>query len=103
MHFHEQFDDGKGDVILRAVAPREGGDSERTEYIHFQVDKAVLSRQSDVFDGMFTIPQPSDGPDPLRSVEVVDLQDDPEDLATLLSVLYYPEYVRRGASRGTCD
>lgn len=50
-----------------------------------------LSRKSTFFRDMCAFPQPNDaddGADRYEGCPVLDLQDDPEDLANLLKVLY---------------
>lgn len=89
MEFHERFNDEKGDVILRST--KASTDSDQPHFVHFKVRKAILSWQSDVFDTMFSLPQPSEKSGSALELPIIDLQDDPDDLAALLTVLHYPE------------
>ncbi|KAI0640026.1 hypothetical protein C8Q77DRAFT_1152936 [Trametes polyzona] len=56
----------------------------------FRVHKGVLSRRSEVFSGLFTVPQPEDddGVEKLEGVPVVRVQDSSHDFRHLLRALY---------------
>lgn len=97
MKFHEAFNADDGDIILRSTGRKVDGD-DGPEHIHFEVTKAVLSWQSDIFKTMFTLRQTPNNSECVDEVAIVDLQDDPDALASLLRALYYPEYVLPGGS-----
>ncbi|KAJ3558799.1 hypothetical protein NM688_g714 [Phlebia brevispora] len=67
------FEDGN--VVLQA------------ENTLFRVHQSMLSRNSEVFDGMFSVPRPDDT-EQLEGIPVVKLYDDPYELADFLDVLY---------------
>lgn len=68
------FDDGN--VVLRA---------QRTL---FCVHRSMLSRHSDIFRDIFTVPQPPEGSEKFDNKPVVELHDSPIELADFLDVLY---------------
>ena len=58
----------------------------------FRVHKTVLSKHSEIFDGLFTLPQPS-GEAVIDGCHVVQLYDDKvEDVVDLLKAVYDPSY-----------
>ncbi|RDX51174.1 hypothetical protein OH76DRAFT_1417533 [Lentinus brumalis] len=54
----------------------------------FRVHKGVLSRHSDTFSGLFTVPQPSEGAEQIDGCPVVRISDSAHDFDHLLRVLY---------------
>lgn len=76
-----------GNIIISAR-------SAETKKIHlFRVHKSVLSRQSDVFAGLFALPDSAanyGGSDDVSDVPIVHLQDDAEGITDLLNLLYNP-------------
>lgn len=63
-----------------------------TPDVLFRVFRSTLSRHSPIFRDMFSLPQSSNVPEEetMDGVPVVELHDDPEDLAHLLSALHDP-------------
>ncbi len=63
-----------------------------TPDVLFRVFRSTLSRHSPIFRHMFSLPQSSNVPEEetMDGVPVVELHDDPEDLAHLLSALHDP-------------
>lgn len=57
----------------------------------FRVHQTLLSTHSDVFAGLFTIPQPKDQ-DMEDGCCVVQLHDSLDDMVDLLNAIYYPSY-----------
>ena len=81
------LEDGK--IIISAKSA--SGETNRIQL--FRVHKSLLSRQSDVFAGLFSLPDtPANygGPDDVSDIPVVQLQDDAEGIADLLNILYNP-------------
>jgi BTB/POZ domain. len=63
------------------------------EATSFKIHQSVLSRHSDVFSGMFTVPQPARD-DTIDGCPVVVLsQDKASDFVDVLKALYLPLYV----------
>ncbi|KAI0800651.1 hypothetical protein C8Q74DRAFT_432137 [Fomes fomentarius] len=54
----------------------------------FRVHQGVLSRHSDTFNGLFTIPQPSEGTEKIDCCPVVRVSDSAHDFKHLLHALY---------------
>ena len=66
-----------GSVVLRAQG------------IHFRVHKTQMARHSGFFRDLFSLPQPPIvGEDMIEGCPVVELYDDPTDLANLLVAIY---------------
>lgn len=59
-----------------------------TPKILFRVYDGILAQHSPIFRDMFSLPQPTTGPDQLDGVPVVHLHDDPEELSHFLRALY---------------
>ncbi|KAI0720085.1 hypothetical protein C8T65DRAFT_736251 [Cerioporus squamosus] len=54
----------------------------------FRVHKSVLSRHSDTFSGLFTVPQPLEGAEKIEECPIVRISDSAHDFGHLLHVLY---------------
>jgi len=76
-----------GNIIISANSAETG------KTLLFRVHKSVLSRQSDVFAGLFSLPDTSanyGGLDDVNDIPIVHLTDDAEGITELLNVLYNP-------------
>ena len=68
--------------------------AKKTDRIHFRVHQSTLSKHSQVFKDMFTLPGPPENAQEFYDgVPFVEVNDDPEDMAKFLTVLYEPLYV----------
>jgi hypothetical protein len=73
------------------------------EATSFKIHQTVLSRHSDVFADMFTVPQPA-GDDTIDGCPVVLLsQDSVSDLVDVLHALYSPLYVSQIVDKDQSD
>ena len=75
------FEDGSIVIVIENVA--------------FRIHQSLLSRHSDVFAGLFTVPQPAnhendEGDDMMDDCPVVHLSDTLADFTDVLRVLYQP-------------
>ena len=81
------FSDGNFVIIAQDAA-------KKTDRIHFRVHQSILSKHSQVFKDMFNLPgPPADVQEFYDGVPFVEVNDDPEDLAKILTILYEPLYV----------
>ena len=68
--------------------------AKKTDRIHFRVHQSMLSKHSQVFKDMFTLPgSPENAQEFYDGVPFVEVNDDPEDMAKFLTILYEPLYV----------
>lgn len=74
-----------GDVVLSA------GDAGSKNAIILRVHRFMLSHHSPVFKDMFAFPAGPNINETYDGVPVVQMPDNPNDLASLIEVLYYPE------------
>jgi BTB/POZ domain len=82
-HGNPWFDDGN--IILLVE------DDDHKPSKAFKVHRGVLARQSEVFEAMFDIPQPTPGVDSIEQVDgcpVVRMYDLPSELSDLIKALY---------------
>jgi len=56
----------------------------------FRIHKSILSKQSDVFSDLFTVPQPQDGTETMDGCPVVHLPDALPDFIDVMKALYHP-------------
>ncbi|KLO13609.1 hypothetical protein SCHPADRAFT_873886 [Schizopora paradoxa] len=80
------FEDGN--IIVSAKS------AETQKLMLFRVHKSVLSRQSSVFAGLFSLPDTPEnygGPEDLSEIPTVFLADDAEGIADLFNILYGPQ------------
>ncbi len=77
-HHHETLWFEDGSIVLA------------TPQVLFRVYRGTLSRHSPIFHDMFSIPQPdaASNQEVLDGIPVVELHDDPEELAHFLSALH---------------
>jgi hypothetical protein len=68
------FDDGS--IVIQA------------ELTQFRVHRTMLSRHSQVFRDMFSVPQPVDPKDNIEGCPIVHLSESAQDVTHLLSALY---------------
>ncbi|KLO13613.1 hypothetical protein SCHPADRAFT_827738 [Schizopora paradoxa] len=78
-----------GNIIISAKS------SETQKLVLFRVHKSILSRQSDVFAGLFSLPDTLEnyhdgGSGGVNDVPIVHLQDDAEGITDLLNITYNP-------------
>lgn len=62
----------------------------------FRIHQTILSTYSEIFAGLFTVPQPPATKGQQELIEgchVVQLHDKPEDFIDLLKAIYHPSYV----------
>ncbi|KAJ8502983.1 hypothetical protein ONZ45_g11260 [Pleurotus djamor] len=65
-----------------------------TKSVAFKVHRGQLSRHSEFFDGLFSIPQPSNGP-LIAGCQCIKVYDEPSDVAFFLSALYDGLYLSK--------
>lgn len=78
---HEEFWFHDGSIVLLVGA------------LMFRVHQTVLSTHSEVFAGLFVVPQPpagTKGQEMIEGCHVVQLHDDPSDFVDLLKGIYHP-------------
>ena len=56
----------------------------------FRIHKSILSKHSDVFSDLFTVPQPQDGSESMDGCPVVNLPDALSDFVDVMKALYNP-------------
>lgn len=66
---------------------RDGNIILATEGVFFKVHRGQLERQSEIFEDIFTVPQPLDSP-MMDGCHIVELHDSPSDVRFLLKALY---------------
>ena len=87
-HSELYFPDGNFVIIAQDAA-------KTTDKVHFRVHQSILSKHSQVFKDMFTLPgPPADAQEFYDGVPFVEVNDDPEDMAKFLTILYEPLYVK---------
>ena len=87
-HSELYFPDGNFVIIAQDAA-------KTTDQVHFRVHQSILSKHSQVFKDMFTLPgPPADAQEFYDGVPFVEVNDDPEDMAKFLTILYEPLYVK---------
>ncbi|KAF8064857.1 hypothetical protein FPV67DRAFT_158026 [Lyophyllum atratum] len=64
----------------------------------FRIHKSILSRHSDVFSDLFTVPQPQTGSEKIDGVEAVRLTDDLSGFTDVIRALYEPFHFDKLAS-----
>ena len=68
--------------------------AKKTDRVHFRVHQSSLSKHSQVFKDMFTLPaSPENAQELYDGVPFVEVNDDPDDIAKFLTILYEPLYV----------